>query len=97
MANQWFRLHDSVGGDTGDQHAPEYVRSMGLDYTAQKSHPNGSPIWVVRVYGTSTELNDLRSKNNVVELSRSEAKKALDKMFGVARTADEWEDRFQTS
>lgn len=95
MPDRWFRIPETGTGDpsNNDAYRPKYVRSEVEAWSGQKQHPNGSPVWVVRAFGTSTQLNNLASKSDVVELSQSDAKQALDKIFGVSRTASEWEAR----
>lgn len=95
MADRWFRIPETGDGTTLNTYRPDYVQSMGLAFSGAKSHPDGAPVWVVCVYGSSDDLNTLAGKAGVQELSRSEMKSAIDKIHGVNRTADEWNSRYR--
>lgn len=92
MAERWFRLPEMGTGTMDDPLRPKYLD--GLDYSGRPEHPDGSPIWVVRVYGTTAELDDLASKQNAVELGGVPTD-ALNRMLGVNRTASDWERGFR--
>lgn len=67
---------------------------MGLDHSGNESHPSGSPSWIVRVYGTNSELDTLASKPQVTEYS-SVPDSTLDKMFAQNRESNGWNSGFQ--
>lgn len=93
MPNRWFQLRETGTGTEQDPYRPEYVQEMGLDFTGNKTAPNGAP-WVVRVYGTQTELDELANKPGVTEKS-SVPTETLNKMLAQDRNADGWKQSFQ--
>lgn len=94
MANRWFRIPETGDGSEGNAYRPDYVKNMDLNYSGNTAHPDGAPTWVVRVYGTSSELDTLASKQGVTEYS-SVPKNALDQMFGQNREESEWNNAFE--
>jgi len=92
MAERWFQLREVGSGTVGDPYRPEYVESMGLDYTGNKKAPDGAP-WLVRVYGTDSELDTLAGKSGATELL-SVPTDALNQMLDQTRDAEGWERGF---
>lgn len=92
MADRWFQLRETGSGTTDDPYRPEYVDEMGLEYTGNKKAPNGAP-WIVRAYGTESELDTLAGKSGATEKS-SVPKQALDSMLNQTRTESEWNQAF---
>lgn len=104
--DRWFRLpNETVDGGAedrpdhlhGDQD-PDQLADGISGFAGNKRHPDGSPVWAVRVYGTTAALDDLASRDGAVELSRTDAGYALDRMdsTGGARSIDEWESTIRS-
>jgi len=87
--NRWFQLREVGSGTSDNPYRPEYVNGMGLDWRGNKTAPNGAP-WVVKVYGTASELDALASKSGTVELS-SVPSDALNQMLDKDRTEEKWD------
>lgn len=63
---------------------------MGLAWCGNKSHPEGAPIWIVKAYGTTAELDNLAAKSGVTELPGAPAQ-ALNSVTGLDRSASDWD------
>lgn len=93
MGSKWFRLPEAGDGTDENPFRPD---SQGFDidgWSGQKSHPDGGPKWVVRVYAEQTTLDDLASDPNVQQYDRLPSQ-ALNNMLGQDRTADGWRRGF---
>lgn len=100
MADRWFRLPGTGAGTQADPHLPQYVDASGIDgWAGQNPHPDGSPEWVVHVFGTTTALDDIAAEPDATELTDNDVETAMNNMAGVAgtRTAAEWSDAFSVT
>lgn len=89
--DRWFRLPEVGDGTVDNAYRPD-TKGYDIDgFSGNTAHPNGSPIWVVRVYADEATLDALAAESGVVELS-SVPTDALNNMFGQNRTAAEWEE-----
>lgn len=94
MANDWFRLRERGEGSQSDPYRPE-LHGHDLDYSGNKKHPDGAPFWIVRVYGTETEVDALETDlSNGEQRLRSVPVEALGAMLGQNKSIDEWEAAF---
>ena len=96
MANRWFRIPETGDGTMGNAYRPDHVDAMGLSYSGNEPHPDGPPVWVVRVRGTTSELDTLAGKLGVTEYD-SVPVTVLDQMFDQDRTASAWADAFRVT
>ena len=95
MPDRWIRTTettDDIGGTTPD------LKGYDVDgFAGNKRHPEGSPIWVVRVYADDATLDALVAEPQVSELSDGQVENALNNMSatGAARSATEWNQAFR--
>lgn len=96
MGNRWFRLPDIREGTNGNEHRPDTKGYPINDFSGNKDHPGGAPIWIVRVYADTETLDSLASEPGVTELDNVPTT-ALNNMFRADRTDSEWNKRFKVS
>lgn len=94
MASRWFRLPESGDGSFTNPLTPDLYGHAVDGLSGTKSHPDGAPYWVVRVFADNSTLDSLASESGVVELS-SVPTDALNQMFGQNRDAAEWKIAFK--
>lgn len=94
MANRWFRLQEIGTGGFDDEYRPDFSGHDVDGWTGNKSHPDGSPRWIVRVYADTATLDALAGEPSAQELSGVPTQ-ALNNMLGANRTADEWKQNFR--
>lgn len=93
MPDRWFRLPETGDGSNDNPIRPD-TKGYDIDgFSGNKTHPDGSPYWVTRVYADTTTLDALANETDVVELSNV-PKSALDTMFGQNRTKSAWKKAF---
>lgn len=90
MPDEWFQVPGEKDGNKVD---PKYIDGIdGIDgFTGNTI--SESPRYVIRVFGTSSALDELRSNNGVASLSRSEVKSKFSNEQGVA--SDSIDDIFK--
>lgn len=93
MPSEWFRLPETGDGSTDNLYQPDLYGYAVQGWAGQKSHPDGSPQWIVRVYADETTLSDLASEPNVQRYDRLPSQ-ALNNMLGQDRNADGWRRGF---
>lgn len=90
MPSRWYQIQEVGLGSGSDPHRPDYVGGIDIDkWVGNKTAPSGAP-WVVKVYGTTIELDTLSSKSGTTELS-SVPSDALNQITGLNRYTDEWD------
>lgn len=73
MATGWFRIPETGQGTDADPVRPDYLDTIGIeDWTGNTMAQ--SPRFLVRVYGTSQQLDELRAKNEVTEHTPEKAR-----------------------
>lgn len=93
MTNRWFRVPEIGDGTFANPYRPKYSDRVDA-YSGNKSHPDGSPIRIVRFYAPSDVLDGIAAESDAVELSEVPVD-ALNQMFGQDRDADGWERGFR--
>lgn len=93
MISDWFRLPETGDGTTENPFRPDLQGYDTGGWAGQKSHPDGGPPWVVRVYADQTTLDNLASDPDVQRYDRLPSQ-ALNNMLGQDRDADGWRRGF---
>jgi len=92
MADRWFRVPETGSGAVDDPIRPDLF-GYDVEFSANKSHANGAPIFVIRVFSDSETLDKLASEPGATELPDVPVT-ALNNMFGQDRTAETWNQAF---
>lgn len=96
MPQRWFRLPETGSGTIDDPHEPD---PLGYDidgFSGQRSHPDGAPVFVVRVAADSTTLDNLANEPQATPLDQVPVN-ALNNMLGQNRTGEEWNNAMHTN
>lgn len=96
MPERWFRIREVGSGTITDPTRPDHVDELGLSYSGNAAHPEGAPKWIVRVYGTTAELDDLEGRPGVQRLPEIPTT-ALNQLFGQQRDAAGWTEGFDVT
>lgn len=94
MTDDWFRVPETGAGTKTDPLRPD-LHGYDVDgWAGKKQHPNGSPKWVVRVYGDESTLSALGDESGVQRLDNIPVQ-ALNQMLGEDRSREEWARAFR--
>jgi len=92
--NRWYRLPETGSGTETDPYRPAYLDKDGIEgWAGNKAHPNGSPIWVCRVHGSTDALDALADELQATQLSQVPTH-TLNNIFGQDRDATGWREGF---
>lgn len=95
MPSRWFRVPDEALSDM-DGNQPKYA-DFGRAFKAAFEHPDGAPIWVVRIAADKSTLDTIASKSDSTELSEADVENALDGITGKTKSYAEWDEDFDLS
>lgn len=94
MNSRWFRLPETGSGTDSDPTRPDLLGYTVDGTSGNKSHPDGAPHFVVRVFADETTLDNLAGEPDAQAYDNVPTT-ALNQMFGQERDSDGWQSGFE--
>lgn len=96
MPSRWFRVPTETISESGGYEQPKYA-DFGRAFKAAFEHPDGAPIWVVRIAADTSTLDTIAGKSDTTELSDTAVENALGSIWGETHAITKWNNLYDLS